>query len=58
MYLSLRHYSLEYCLAYLQKIIEWLNRNAYIMIAIQGKSFCTSAWEALMVRRCKLDPIA
>jgi choline transporter-like protein 2/4/5 len=37
----------QYCLWYLQKVIEWLNRNAYIMIAIEGKSFCWSAWEAI-----------
>jgi hypothetical protein len=28
------------------QVIEWLNRNAYIMIAIEGKSFCFAAWEA------------
>jgi len=39
----------QYCLWYLQKVIEWLNRNAYIMIAIEGKSFCYSAWEAIML---------
>jgi choline transporter-like protein 2/4/5 len=38
---------IQYCLWYLQKIIEWINRNTYIMIAIEGKSFCWSAWEAL-----------
>merc|ERR1712216_36326 len=37
----------QYCLWYLQKIIEWINRNTYIMIAIEGKSFCASAMEAL-----------
>ena len=37
----------QYCLWYLQKIIEWINRNTYIMIAIEGKSFCWSAWEAI-----------
>ena len=38
---------MQYCLWYLQKVIEWLNRNAYIMVAIEGKSFCWSAWEAV-----------
>ena len=37
----------QYCLWYLQKIIEWINRNTYILIAIEGKSFCASAMEAL-----------
>lgn len=37
----------QYCLWYLQKVIEWLNRNAYILIAIEGNSFCWSAWEAI-----------
>ena len=40
-------YYVEYCLWYLQKCIEWLNRNAYIMTAIDGTSFCTSAWNGL-----------
>ena len=40
-------YYVEYCLWYLQKAIEWLNRNAYIMTAIEGTSFCKSAWNAL-----------
>eukprot|EP00740_Mantoniella_antarctica_P000711 CAMPEP_0181393730 /NCGR_PEP_ID=MMETSP1106-20121128/27352_1 /TAXON_ID=81844 /ORGANISM="Mantoniella antarctica, Strain SL-175" /LENGTH=752 /DNA_ID=CAMNT_0023515083 /DNA_START=27 /DNA_END=2285 /DNA_ORIENTATION=- len=37
----------QYCLWYLQKVIEWLNRNAYILIAIEGRSFCFSAFEAI-----------
>ena len=40
-------YYVECCLWYLQKCIEWFNRNAYIMTAIEGTSFCTSAWNAL-----------
>jgi choline transporter-like protein 2/4/5 len=38
---------LQYCLWYLQKVLEWINKNAYILIAIEGKSFCFSAWEAI-----------
>ena len=30
-----------------QKIIEFINRNAYIMIVIDGNSFCWSAFQAL-----------
>jgi choline transporter-like protein 2/4/5 len=40
-------YAIECCLWYLQKLIEWLSRNAYIMTAIEGTSFCSSAWNAL-----------
>jgi len=40
-------YYIQYCLWYLQKIIEWINRRAYIMTSIEGTSFCTSAWNAL-----------
>ena len=46
-------YYVEYCLWYLQKCIEWLNRNAYIMTAIDGTSFCTSAWKRLGAPRQK-----
>lgn len=31
----------------LEKFFKFLNRNAYIMIAIYGRSFCTSARDAL-----------
>jgi len=38
------------CLQYLfwcfEKCVEFLNKNAYIQIALLGKSFCTSAWNA------------
>lgn len=40
-------YYVQYCLWCLQKVIEWINRRAYIMTAIEGTSFCTSAWNAL-----------
>ena len=40
-------YYVEYCLWYLQKTIEWLNRNAYIMTAIEGTSFCNVCLERL-----------
>lgn len=44
------------CLQYLiwcfEKCVEFLNKNAYIQIALLGKWFCTSAWNAfcLIVR--------
>lgn len=34
------------CFWCLEKFLKFLNKNAYIMIAIYGKSFCTSAKEA------------
>ncbi|KAJ3051707.1 hypothetical protein HK097_007273 [Rhizophlyctis rosea] len=34
-------------LGWLQKLIKWINKNAYIEIAIRGRSFCTSASAAL-----------
>uniref|UniRef100_A0A8C9UBR5 Choline transporter-like protein n=1 Tax=Scleropages formosus TaxID=113540 RepID=A0A8C9UBR5_SCLFO len=34
---------LKCCFWCLEKFIKFLNRNAYIMIAIYGKNFCTSA---------------
>lgn len=35
------------CLACLQKLIELINRNAYIVIAIEGSSFCPAAAKAI-----------
>nr|XP_006007253.2 PREDICTED: choline transporter-like protein 4 [Latimeria chalumnae] len=37
---------LKCCFWCLEKFIKWLNRNAYIMIAIYGKNFCVSAKNA------------
>ncbi|CAM4639671.1 unnamed protein product [Lepidochelys olivacea] len=37
---------LRCCFWCLEKFIKFLNRNAYIMIAIYGKNFCTSAKNA------------
>ena len=51
-------YYVEYCLWYLQKCIEWLNRNAYIMTAIEGTSFCKSAWNALALIVKKITAVA
>ncbi|KAJ3216661.1 hypothetical protein HDU67_009189 [Dinochytrium kinnereticum] len=33
---------IDCCLAAISKIIKWINKNAYIKIAIDGKSFCRS----------------
>ncbi|XP_021343582.1 choline transporter-like protein 1 isoform X1 [Mizuhopecten yessoensis] len=40
---------LQCCLWCFEKCIAFLNRNAYIEIAIYGYSFCTSARKAIMV---------
>ncbi|KAF3707267.1 Choline transporter-like protein 4 Solute carrier family 44 member 4 [Channa argus] len=37
------------CLWCLEKFIKFLNRNAYIMIAVYGKNFCVSAKNAFML---------
>ena len=37
----------ECCLACLQWVINFVNRNAYIVIAIEGYSYCSAAREAL-----------
>jgi solute carrier family 44 protein 1 (choline transporter-like protein)/choline transporter-like protein 2/4/5 len=43
---------LSYCVACFERVIKFLNKNAYIQCAISGKNFCTSAREAfsLIVR--------
>ncbi|XP_029106427.1 choline transporter-like protein 2 isoform X3 [Scleropages formosus] len=40
---------LKCCFWCLEKFIKFLNRNAYIMIAIYGKNFCTSARDAFFL---------
>jgi len=37
------------CLWCCEKCLKFLNRNAYIEIAIYGKSFCRSAWSAFAI---------
>jgi hypothetical protein len=37
---------LRCCLQCLERIIEFLNRNAYIQIAITGKNFCSASSDA------------
>ncbi|XP_063284008.1 choline transporter-like protein 5 isoform X4 [Pelobates fuscus] len=40
---------LKCCFWCLEKFIKFINRNAYIMIAIYGKNFCTSARDAFFL---------
>uniref|UniRef100_A0A665VZS5 Choline transporter-like protein n=1 Tax=Echeneis naucrates TaxID=173247 RepID=A0A665VZS5_ECHNA len=54
---------LKCCFWCLEKFIKFLNRNAYIMVAIYGKNFCTSARDAFfllmrnMIRVAVLDKV-
>ncbi|XP_037332178.2 choline transporter-like protein 2 isoform X1 [Pungitius pungitius] len=54
---------LKCCFWCLEKFIKFLNRNAYIMVAIYGKSFCSSARDAFlllmrnMIRVAVLDKV-
>ncbi|KAG8132552.1 hypothetical protein E2320_010412 [Naja naja] len=40
---------LKCCFWCLEKFLKFINRNAYIMIAIYGKNFCTSAKDAFFL---------
>ncbi|KAG7221023.1 hypothetical protein INR49_031194 [Caranx melampygus] len=40
---------LKCCFWCLEKFLRYMNHNAYIMVAIYGKSFCTSAREAFFL---------
>ncbi|XP_046893884.1 choline transporter-like protein 2 isoform X3 [Hypomesus transpacificus] len=54
---------LKCCFWCLEKFIKFLNRNAYIMVAIYGKNFCASASDAFlllmrnMIRVAVLDKV-
>ncbi|XP_018554173.1 choline transporter-like protein 2 isoform X2 [Lates calcarifer] len=54
---------LKCCFWCLEKCIKFLNRNAYIMVAMYGKNFCTSARDAFfllmrnMIRVAVLDKV-
>uniref|UniRef100_A0A8C9MZ66 Choline transporter-like protein n=1 Tax=Serinus canaria TaxID=9135 RepID=A0A8C9MZ66_SERCA len=50
---------LQCCFWCLEKFLKFINRNAYIMIAIYGKNFCTSAKEAffLLMRNVVRIPV-
>ena len=43
---------LQCCIGCIGKCMEFINKHAYIQIALKGDSFCTAAWEgfALVVR--------
>ena len=43
---------LQCCVGCIGKILEYINKHAYIQIALKGDSFCTAAWEGfgLIVR--------
>jgi choline transporter-like protein 2/4/5 len=37
----------KYCMWYLEKVIKFINRNAYILVAVKGYSYCYSAIKAV-----------
>ena len=37
----------KYCLWYLEKVLKYINRNAYILVAVKGYSYCYSALQAI-----------
>jgi len=47
--------SFSYCL---QKCVEFINKNCYILIACRGQSFCTSAREAFSIILSNIATIA
>merc|ERR1719379_274984 len=40
---------LAYCLWCFEKVIKFLNKNAYIQVALMGTNFCTSAKNAFFL---------
>ena len=36
----------KYCLAYLESVMKFINRNGYIMIAVKGNNYCSSVSHA------------
>jgi len=40
---------IHYCLACFERLIQFLNKQAYIQVALTGKSFCASAWAGFCV---------
>ncbi|DBA72774.1 hypothetical protein WJX79_010106 [Trebouxia sp. C0005] len=34
------------CMWYLEKVVKFINRNAYIMVAVHGSGYCSSAFHA------------
>ena len=39
----------SYCLDCLERFIKFISKNAYIQMAITGKNFCASAWNAFIL---------
>jgi choline transporter-like protein 2/4/5 len=37
------------CLACVERIVQFINKNAYILIALSGKNFCSSAKEGFEI---------
>eukprot|EP01060_Flectonema_neradi_P031555 TRINITY_DN4819_c1_g1_i1.p1 TRINITY_DN4819_c1_g1~~TRINITY_DN4819_c1_g1_i1.p1 ORF type:complete len:660 (+),score=53.46 TRINITY_DN4819_c1_g1_i1:43-2022(+) len=43
------HCCVQCCLAYFERVIKFINRNAYIMTAMAGDNFCSGARRALFL---------
>ena len=40
-------YCVKYCMWYMEKVIKFINRNAFIIVAVKGTSYFTSAYTAM-----------
>lgn len=40
---------LQYYVAYLERVIKFINRNGYIQIALNGKNFCMACKDAMLL---------
>eukprot|EP00238_Polyblepharides_amylifera_P011393 CAMPEP_0196575494 /NCGR_PEP_ID=MMETSP1081-20130531/4961_1 /TAXON_ID=36882 /ORGANISM="Pyramimonas amylifera, Strain CCMP720" /LENGTH=668 /DNA_ID=CAMNT_0041893815 /DNA_START=86 /DNA_END=2092 /DNA_ORIENTATION=- len=40
-------YCIKCCMWYLEKVMKFINRNAYILVAVKGTSYCSSALRAV-----------
>lgn len=40
-------YCIKYCMWYLEKVMKFINRNAYILVAVKGTNYCSSALAAV-----------
>jgi len=48
----------KYCLWYLEKVIKFINRNAFIIVAVKGTGYCSSAFTAVKLILGNLGKLA
>jgi choline transporter-like protein 2/4/5 len=48
----------KYCMWYLEKVLKYINRNAYILVAVKGYSYCYSAIHAIKLLIMNMARIA